>query len=737
MSEDTKSCCACSAKKNSSLDPIFNPKSVAVIGATEREKSLGRTILWNLISNPFGGTVYPINPKRQQVLGIRAYPSVKDVPEELDLAVVCTAAKVVPGLVQECVEAKVKGLIILSAGFKEMGPEGAAAEQKILDTVKGTGIRIIGPNCLGVMNPVHGLNAAFGGNMARKGKVAFISQSGALCAAILDWAESVKVGFSAFVSIGSMADVDWGDLIRYLGDDPNTNSIVIYMESIGNAASFLSAAKEVAPKKPIFVIKAGRTAAAAKAAASHTGSLTGSDDVLDAAFKSVGVVRVDEINDLFSIIEALGKQPLPKGNRLTILTNAGGPGVLSTDALSQGGGQLAEISPETFEAINNILPPHWSRNNPIDVLGDAEPDRYANTLQVASKDDNTDGLLVILTPQDMTDAKGTAEALAPYANSLGKPVFASWMGGNAVQAGRDILINAGIPEFENPDSAAKTFNYCWKCGANIKKLYENNDSCNGCCDKAIAESHTKAEAILNVARSEGRSLLNEYESKKLLQAYNIHTVRTEVATTRDDAMKLAAEIGFPVVVKLHSNTITHKTDVGGVKLNLADAEAVGRAFDEIKESVSNKHSVEDFLGVTVQEMVKMDGYELILGSSIDSQFGPVMLFGTGGSLVEVFKDRALTLPPLTINRARLLMQETKIYKALQGVRGRKSVDMAALEKLLINFAELISTERWISELDINPLLISETQMVALDARVVLHDPKTPEDNLPIPALRQK
>src|SRR5262245_31259798 len=421
------------------LDAIFAPQTVAVIGATENAGSVGRTVFWNLVSNPFGGTVFPVNPKRPAVLGVKAYPSIADVPAKVDLAVICTPAGSVPGLVGECAAAGVKGMIIISAGFKELGPPGVELERKILEKARQSKIRIIGPNCLGVMNPITGLNATFAGGMARPGKVAFISQSGALCTAVLDWSFKEQVGFSAFVSIGSMLDIGWGDLIDYLGNDPRTSSILIYMESIGDARSFLSAAREVALTKPIIVIKPGRTEAAAKAAASHTGSLTGGDEVIEAAFRRSGVLRVNNISDLFYMAEVLAKQPRPQGPRLTILTNAGGPGVLATDSLITGGGELTPLSKETHEALNGFLPPHWSRNNPVDILGDAKADRYAKALEICASDTNADGLLVVLTPQDMTEPTQTAEALKQYAKIEGKPVLASWMGGPIGHAG------AGIP----------------------------------------------------------------------------------------------------------------------------------------------------------------------------------------------------------------------------------------------------------------------------------------------------
>ena len=714
------------------LNYIFSPKKVAVIGATDKEGSVGRTVLWNLISNPFGGIVYPVNPKRPSVLGIQAYPTVASIPGEVDLAVVCTAAATVPAVVKECVEAHVKGMIIISAGFKEMGEQGEKMIQEIMGYAKGTGMRIIGPNCLGIMNPISGLNATFGAGMARPGNVAFISQSGALCTGILDWSFTEQVGFSGFVSSGSMIDVNWGDLINYFGDDPRTHSIVIYMESVGNARAFLSAAREVALTKPIIIIKAGRTAEAAKAAASHTGSLTGSDDVLDTAFKRAGVLRVNKIFDLFAMADVLSKQPLPRGPRMTIVTNAGGPGVLATDSLIQGGGELTKLSEKTFKGFNDLLPPHWSRNNPVDILGDAKPEVYAKALEIAAADPEADGLLIILTPQDMTDPTRTAEALKPYAKSLGKPVLASWMGGPMVNAGREILYRSGIPMFRHPDAACEAFNYLWQYSKNINALYETPEA--GEDPDDLLECRRRAASIISSSRENGRTLLNEYESKKLLEAYGIPTVKTEVAHKADDAVKLAEQIGFPVVLKLYSNTITHKTDVGGVKLNLADAGAVRKAFDDIKTSVEQKVG-KGFDGVTVQEMIRQEGYEIILGSSVDSQFGPVILFGAGGQLVEVFKDKSLGLPPLSTAEARRMMARTKIYTALKGVRGRKSVDMAALERLVVRFSLLAAQEPWIKELDINPVLASSERIVALDARVVLHDLNTAEADLPKPAIR--
>src|SRR5215204_4552570 len=713
-----------------SLDAIFKPAAVAVIGATDKAGSVGRTVIRNLISNPFGGTVFPVNPTRSNVLGIQTYPSIAEVPERVDLAVVVTPAPAVPDVIAECADAGVEGAIIISAGFKEIGQEGAELEERILEEARRGRMRVVGPNTLGVMNPSTGLNATFAGDMARPGTVGFLSQSGALCTAILDQSFRENVGFSAFVSVGSMLDVEWGDLIHYLGNDRRTKSIIIYMESVGDAKSFLSAAREVSLTKPIIVIKAGRTEVAGRAAASHTGSLTGSDEVLNAAFRRSGVIRVDNISDLFHMAEVLSKQPRPKGPRLTVVTNAGGPGVLATDALITGGGELAELSPGTMESLNEFLPAPWSYANPVDILGDADPERYAKTLEVVREDKGSDGLLVVLTPQDMTEPTATAERLVPYAKTRGKPVLASWMGGKSVALGDEILDQAGIPTFDYPDTAARIFDYMWRYSYNLRSIYETPELA----EEDELEGERAGEIISN-ARDEGRTLLTEWEAKELLAAYGVPTVETRIARGEEEAVQHAEEIGYPAVLKLYSETIIHKTDVGGVWLNLEDADAVREAYRGIEESVREKAGAEHFDEVTVQPMISTDGYELIVGSSVYPQFGPVLLFGSGGQLVEVYKDRSLALPPLNTTLARRMMERTRIYEALKGVRGRAPVDLAALEQLMVRFSQLVVEQPWIKELDINPLLASSERLVSLDARVVLHDPDTDEEGLPRSAIR--
>ena len=712
---------------------MFSPKSVAVIGATDREGSVGRTVLERLHIPTFRGHILPVNPNHGEVLGLPAFPRIGDVPEKVDLAVIVTPAKTVPGVVGECVEAGVRAAVVISAGFKERGPEGAALELEIQEQLRRGTMRFLGPNCLGVMNPHLGFNATFAQNIARPGNVAFLSQSGALLTAILDWSLQEQVGFSAIVSTGSMLDVGWGDLIDYFGDDPATGSILLYMESVGDARSFLSAAREVALRKPIIVIKTGRTPAASKAASSHTGALTGSDEVFDAAARRCGVLRVSSVSDLFSMAEVLSKQPRPRGPKLMILTNAGGPGVIATDRLLSVGGELAPLSDSTMSALNALLPAHWSHGNPIDILGDAGPERYSKALEIAAKDPNSDGLLVILAPQGMTDPAHVAESLKAHASVHGKPLLASWMGGKSVAEGIAILNAANIPTFSYPDTAARAFTYMWKYTYNLRGLYETpvlSDSAD-----SFGQAQSQAKSYLEKIRATGRTILTEAESKRVVALYGITTVETRLATNESQAVECAEAIGFPVALKLNSETITHKSDVGGVKLNLQSREEVSQAYSEIERSVREKVGAEHFLGVTVQPMVKLDGYELILGSSVDAQFGPIILFGSGGQMVEVYRDQALALPPLNSTLAVRLMEQTRIYRALQGVRGRAAVDMTGLENILIRFSRMVVEQRWIKEVDINPLVATPERVMALDARIVLQGHGVAEEQLPRPAIR--
>lgn len=701
------------------LEPFFNPKSVALIGATKTPHSVGNTLTKNLMEGKFSGKIFLVNPKYDSLFDQKCYPSIEAIADEVELVVIMTPAMTVPALMKQCAQKKIKAAIIISAGFKELGSQGLELENEVLKIAKAGSIRLVGPNCLGIMNPMADFNATFAATMALKGSIAFISQSGALCTAVLDWSIKQEIGFSAFVSVGSMADVNWGDLIDYLGNDPNTKVILIYMETIGNAKNFLSAAKEVVLNKPIIVIKAGRSEAAAKAAASHTGSMVGSDDVFDAAMRRVGVLRVNTIEELFDLAFALSKQPVPKGPRLAILTNAGGPAVLATDATVFCGAEMASLSPESIEKLNQFLPTAWSHFNPVDLLGDAGPERYAQAIDVIANDPNNDGILVILTPQDMTDVTGTAKHLTKYAKITDKPLLASWMGGETVQEGILTLITSHIPTFSYPESACKTFAQMWSLSKALQLLYETPALGLGTTD--VQKRRGTTNRIIQNALQSGRKILTEDESKQILDAYSIPIVKTIVARSPQEAVKAAIDIGFPVVLKLHSETITHKTDVGGVLLNLHNEKEVEQGFKQIQQSVAAKAGAHHFFGVTVQQMMKRDGYEIILGSSIDAQFGPVVLFGTGGQLVEVYKDRALGLPPLTSTLAHRLMERTKIYQALKGVRGKKEIDFQKLENIVVAFSELIVSHPHIVECDINPLLVSSDEMVALDARIVLSE----------------
>ena len=715
------------------LESIFLPRSVAVIGATDREGTVGRSIVSNLLESKFPIKVYAVNPSHSEVLGVKTYKQIGDIPGGVDLAVVVTPAHTVPQVIGECVDADVKSAVVISAGFRERGHEGILLEGQIQKHLSRGSMRLIGPNCLGFMNPTIGLNATFAKSMPQKGSVAFLSQSGALLTSILDWGQSEQVGFSAIVSTGSMLDVGWGDLIYHFGNDPHTKSILLYMESVGDARSFLSAAREIALSKPIIVIKAGRSDAASRAAASHTGALTGSDDVLEAAFRRCGILRVQNIADLFYMAEVFSKQPRPRGPRLTIVTNAGGPGVLATDSLMATGGELTVLSSESLHELDGFLSSHWSHNNPVDVLADADAEGFVKAVGIASKDAASDGLLAIIAPQGLADPTQVAERMKPLAHTSSKPLLASWMGGDGVAEGTAILNAAGIPTFSYPDTAARAFTYMWRYTYNLRGLYDTPALVGGSDVAADARSKV-SETVLRV-RAHGGTMLNEFEAKKLLALYGIPVVETRMAENEEQAVACAAEIGYPVVLKLLSSTIAHKTDVDGVRLRLQTAEQVRSAYRAIQTAVVEKRGAEHFGGVTVQAMVQRDGYELILGSTVDAQFGPVILFGSGGVMVEVYRDRALALPPLNTTLAHRMMEQTKIYSALLGVRGRKPVNMTALEGLLVRFSQLVMEQPWIKEIDINPLLATSEQSIALDARVVVHDSAVQEEQLPRPTIR--
>ncbi|HWD18308.1 MAG TPA: bifunctional acetate--CoA ligase family protein/GNAT family N-acetyltransferase [Verrucomicrobiae bacterium] len=704
------------------LDCIFDPHAIALIGASDVKGSVGRTLLENLLRDGFKGRVYPIHPKRDTILRHKTYASLAALPEKVDLAVISTAAATMPEILRDCGRAGVRGAIIISEGPREGGSAGAAWEAEILEEARKAGVRLAGPHCLGVMTPRKKLNASCAACLARPGSVGFITQSGALGTAALDWSLRENVGFSAFISLGAMLDIGWGDLIYHLGDDPHTKSIVIYMESIGDARAFLSAAREVALSKPIIVIKPGRTTAGGRAL---------SDEVWRAALQRVGVLQVNTISELFDMAEVLAKQPRPKGPRLAIVTNAGGPAVVAADMLLASGGQLAELCPHSLAAYEAILPPSWNRRNPIEIGGDASPELYAKAVEIAAQDPNTDGLLVVLTPHAATQPTATAEQLKPFAHLHHKPIIASWMGANQVEAGEEILNAASIPTFKYPDRAARAFCQMWRYSENLRALYETPAAVP---DHAAA-ARAKAAAIMQRARQKGRGALTEVESKEILDCYGIPTVETRIAATEAEAVKEANALGFPVALKIFSETVARKTEVGGVRLHLRTEAAVRQAWKAIAAAVAEKAGAPPFQGVTVQPMARLDGCEISLGSVCDAEFGPALYFGCGGPWGEALEDRAMTLPPLNATLARRLMERAKIFAALQGGPGRDSVDVPELEQLLVRFSQLVEEQPWIREIRIDPLLASPERIVALDARIVLHDPATPETQLPRPAIR--
>jgi acetyltransferase len=703
------------------LDRIFNPKSIAVIGASNEEGSVRYALMKNFTESGFAGHVFPVNLKKTEVLGVKAYLSVEQIPEPVDLAVIATPAGTVPEVLEQCGKAGISGIIIISAGFKEIGPEGRALEERITDIKKKYSMRIVGPNCLGVIRPIMRLNATFMSKMPKPGNIAFISQSGALGSAILDWAMHENIGFSNFVSLGSMIDVDFGDLIDYFGTDPKTKSILMYIEGITDARKFMSAARHFARTKPIIVVKAGKFSESAKAAASHTGSLTGEDMIYDKAFKRAGMVRVEEIADLFNCAAVLGMQPIPRGPNLAIITNAGGPGVMATDALIAQGGTLAKLSEKTVETLNNILPHFWSRGNPIDILGDAKADRYRAVVEACLNDDNVDGLVIIYTAQAVAEPVEVAQSLAELIRSRSyqnKTILTSFMGFGAVEEANSIFIENNIPTYSTPEQAIKTYHYMYQYKRNLELLYETPEELPV---DVVPPKRPLLTVLRNVA-TENREILTEVEAKTFLEYYNFPVVKTKIAQTENEAALLASQLGYPVVLKILSPQITHKSDAGGVVLDLTNENEVREAFKRIVQKAKEYSSHADILGVTVQPMIKSQGYEVIIGAKADPLFGPVILFGMGGIGVELFKDFAIGIPPLNQTLVRRMMEETKVYQLLKGYRNEPPANIKLLEEILVRFSQMLVDFPQLKEVDINPLFINEKEAFAFDARIVI-DPK--------------
>lgn len=700
------------------LDKIFNPQNVAIIGASDVEGSVGYAIVKNFTQLGYAGKVYFVNIRKPEIFGVKTYKTVDQIPEPVDLAMIATPAKTVPEVMEECGRAHVKGAIIVSAGFKETGPEGKALEDKILEIAKKYGIRVIGPNCIGIIRPRKFLNATFLDKMPKPGNIAFLSQSGALGSAILDWAIHENIGFSNFVSVGSMIDVDFGDLIDYFGSDPKTKSILMYIEGITEARKFMSAARHFARTKPIVVIKSGKFAESAKAAASHTGSLSGEDEIYDAAFKRAGIVRVEEIADLFNAAEVLGTQPLPKGPRLAVITNAGGPGVMATDALIARGGKLAKLSEKTLDALNNVLPPFWSKGNPIDVLGDARADRYKTAVEACLNDDTVDGILIILTQQAGSEPVEISKGIVELIRSktyLNKTILTSFMGFDAVQEANKIFNANNIPTYSTPEQAIKTYMYMYSYQRNLELLYETPE------ELPVDASPPKRPimAILRNAAFEKREVLTEDEAKKVLKYYNFPVVKTGVANNVDEAVAMAQEMGYPVVLKILSPQIVHKSDVGGVVLDINTPNEVRKAFEILIQRATDCSPNAQIIGVTVQPMIEKKGYEIIIGGKTDPVFGPVILFGMGGIGVHLFKDHSIGLPPLNTTLIRRMMEETKVYQLLKGYRNVPPADLKRLDETMLLFSQLLIDFPQIKEIDINPLLIDEKEACILDARIVI------------------
>jgi len=697
------------------LEKIFDPKSIALVGASDTIGKLGYTLFRNLTQGGFKGPIYPVNPKYKTIHGKKAYKSVTDIKDKVDLVVIVTPIDIVPEIIKDCANKKVPGAIIISAGGKEVGEKGRELEEQILREAGKGDIRIIGPNCLGIIRPSIGLNATFSHRMALPGKLAFISQSGALCTAILDKSFKENIGFSYFISIGSMADVDFGDLIDYLGSSEEVTSIILYIESLTNTRKFISAARAVSRVKPIIAVKAGRSQAGAQAAASHTGAMAGEDDIYDAAFKRAGIIRVRTIKELFNCAESLAKQPKPHGPRLGIVTNAGGPGVIAADTLADWGQEPANLSEETIERLNSTLPPHWSRRNPVDIIGDATPERYLEAINIILQTKEIDGLLVMLTPQAVTSPTDVARSISKLASKQRIPIFAVWMGGEEVEKGISILNEASIPTYDTPEEAVNTFMHMHSYSYNLKLLQETPRELH----TELNLDRKKAGEIIKRSLGKNATLLPEPESKEVLSSYGIPVNRTLISTSPEHAVDIAEEIGFPVVLKIHSPDIVHKTEAGGVILNLNSKEEIESAFKKIVENARNYNSKAQITGVTVQRMIKDRGYELILGSKHDPLFGPIILFGMGGIITEVIRDKAIGLPPLNSTLARRLMEETKVYKLLRGFRNRPTVNLESLEEILVRLAHLVTDFPEITEIDINPLFVNESSILTLDARVII------------------
>jgi len=698
------------------LKPLFSPKSVAVFGASDRIDSVGQIVFQNMLQGGYKGRLYPINPNHPEIQGCKAYASIAQILEPVELAVIATPADSVPDIIEQCGKRNVKAAIIMAAGFGEAGTAGEALELKVLKIAKRYGIRLIGPNCLGVMRPDIGLNATFNHGNAISGNLAFVSQSGALCTAILDWANSSDVGFSSVISMGSSLDVDFGEILDYLISDTKTQSILLYIEGIRDARNFMSAIRAAARIKPVILVKVGRYPASSKAAMSHTASLVGSDDAFDAAVRRAGVVRVQTITQLFSAAKALSCGFHPTGNRLAIVTNGGGPGVMATDFALELGLVMANLSETTLEKLNKVLPLGWSHGNPVDIIGDAQADRYQHAVQACLEDPNVDGVLTILTPQAMTKPLAVAHTVIKLSNKFNKPLLTSWMGGAQVESSRAAFKHAKIPSFRTPEPAVEVFSYLSAYHRNQKLLMQVP----GPLFHHLEPDVEGAQMIIEGALQQKRTILSEMESKALLAAFHIPVAQTMVAHSPNEALLISQQLGFPVAMKINSPDITHKSDVGGVLLNLMNAQAIRSAYHEIIDNVQHNRPDAVMNGVSIQPMiVKPNGRELMVGVTNDPIFGPVISFGAGGTAVEIMDDHAVSLPPLNTFLAKDLIQRTRVSKMLSEFRHMPPAKMDALESVLLRVSEMVCELPMLMEMDINPLIVDENGALAADARVIV------------------
>ena len=708
------------------LSSLFTPKSVVLFGASDKQDSVGGVVFRNLLTSGFKGRIFAINPKRDEVQGQKAFSSLEEIDEVVDLAVVATPAKSIPGIVEECGEHGVKMMLILSAGFRETGAEGRRLEDQVTQLVRRHGIRLMGPNCLGIIRPDRGLNITFGNNNAQPGSLAFVSQSGAICTAILDWAEKNDIGFSAVVSTGIAADLDFGDYLDFLVSDPATKAILLYIEGINDSRRFMSSLRAAARIKPVIALKVGRHAAGAEASMSHTGALVGSDEVFAAALSRSGVLRVETVGQLFSAAKALSSTNYRgQSERLVIITNGGGPGVMAADRATDHDIELSSLSAETMAALDEVLPSVWSHGNPVDIIGDAPPDRYEQALDICLKDPGVDGAIVILTPQAMTEPTAVAEAVLKSAAKTGKPIMTSWMGGKQVEGARRLFSDAHLPDFRTLEHAVDAFSYLARYNKNQRLLLQTPG---GLPRGHEVPDREGARLIIEAVLTEQRRVLTEPESMAVLNAFRIPTVRNGIARSGNESLVIAESIGFPIAMKVLSTDISHKSDVGGVRLNINSAQEVRGAYRQLIDDVKRHVPDADVSAVTIEKMYRSpNGRELMIGVIRDPVFGPVISFGSGGTTVEVMGDSAVSLPPLNRRLAIDLINRTKVSKMLGKFRQMPAVDIDQLVSVLLNVSAMACELPWLQEMDINPLIIDENGLVAVDARIVVDYPTPSTD----------